>query len=91
MWLTAIAIQSYLMASWWFLSFGASVGHRGFFPIAPLLLGGWISIGEWATATRQQKALVAAVMLLTIGNALITLLVMTNRINALGIQPAGLR
>jgi hypothetical protein len=86
-WMTGIAIQAYLMASWWFASFGASVGHRGFFPLAPLLLAGWITAGEWAVARSHSKLLIAGVTLLTLGNAVITLLVMTNRINPLGIQP----
>jgi hypothetical protein len=86
-WFIAIAIQVYLTATWHFLSFGASVGHRGFFSIAPLLLAGWIVAGEWALARRRPTLLTATVALLTLGNAVITLLVMTNRINPLGIQP----
>jgi hypothetical protein len=86
-WLIGIGLQGYLAASWWFLSFGASVGHRGFFPVAPLLLGGWIAAGEWAGEKSREGLLVAAMVLLTIGNAAVTVLVMINRINPLGIQP----
>jgi hypothetical protein len=86
-WCVSIAIQVYLTATWHFLSFGASVGHRGFFPIAPLLLAGWIVAGDWALARRRRALVLGSVALLTLANAVITVLVMTNRINPLGIQP----
>jgi hypothetical protein len=80
-WLTAIVAQLYLISTWYWLSFGASIGHRGFFTVFPLLLAGAAAFTQLAVKFRRERALVATWWGLTAANAVVTVLVLTARID----------
>jgi hypothetical protein len=86
-WAIPIAIQFYLIASWYWLSFGASIGHRGFFTVLPLLLGGWIAAGEGLIDRGWTRALVGGAAVLVVANALVTLMLVTGRWSPIGLPP----
>jgi hypothetical protein len=86
-WTWPIAIQFYLIASWYWLSFGASVGHRGFFTILPLLLGGWIAAGNTLVDRGKTSILLVGVAALTAANAFAILMLMTGRWSSMGLPP----
>jgi hypothetical protein len=80
-WLLAIAAQLYLVSTWYWLSFAASIGHRGFFPMLPLLLVGFASAVEWARTRRRSRPFVGSMWLLAGANAVVTLLVLARVID----------
>ena len=49
-----MAVDTYLIASWWDWQFGASYGHRGFIDILPLLAFGLAAFFEWSATRRRQ-------------------------------------
>lgn len=75
-WLFAIFAQFYLISTWHWLSFGASIGHRGFFTIFPLLLPGFAAFAAWADARRLSRPLVGIWWGLSAANAIVTLLLL---------------
>jgi hypothetical protein len=86
-WLAPMAIQFYLVASWYWLSFGASIGHRGFFPLFPLLVAGWVAAGDYAVRRGWTRALLAGLVLLTVANGIVTAMLITHRLDPLGLPP----
>jgi len=57
-----LAIDTYLIASWWDWQFGASYGHRGFIDVLPLFAIGLAACVDWTTrsASRRYPALAIA-------------------------------
>ncbi len=56
-----VAVNTYLIASWWDWQFGGSYGHRGFVDSLPLFALGLASAFEWAAA-RPPAAIGVAVI-----------------------------
>jgi hypothetical protein len=79
-WVTPILIQYYLISAWYWLSYGASIGHRGFFTVFPLLLPGFATGLEWAVRKGRQRQFVAGLWALAAANAVVVLLIMLHRI-----------
>lgn len=86
-WLVPIGIQFYLVSSWYWLSFGASVGHRGFFTILPLLAAGWVAFADACMANGRSRALVLTSGGLIVINAIVTVALMTGRLSPIGLPP----
>lgn len=86
-WMTPVAVQFYLIASWYWLSFGASIGHRGFFTILPLLLAGWIAAGNAMAERGKSATLLGGVAALAVANAMVTALLVTGRWSSVGLPP----
>jgi len=57
-----LAVNTYLIASWWDWQFGASYGHRGFVDSLPLLALGIATILERVAAAARMRLLLAAVV-----------------------------
>lgn len=74
-WVVGIAAQTYLVSTWYWLSFGASVGHRGFFPIFPLLLAGFAAVAAEAERRGYMRQWIAAMAVLFAGNVAVMLMV----------------
>jgi hypothetical protein len=53
--LAVVAINTYLIASWWDWQFGASYGHRGFVDVDPLLALGLASAFAWAATAPARR------------------------------------
>ena len=85
--ITPMAIQFYLISAWYWLSFGTSLGGRGFFTIFPILLYGWVAAGEYFVERRRNGLLIGIAGLLTVSNAVVTLLFITGRIDPFGLPP----
>mgnify|MGYP001174002918 FL=1 len=77
-------LQYYLIASWWAPSFGASIGHRGFITILPVLLPGLAALLEWSRARggRVERALAALLLALIAANGVVLLMLATGRLSA---------
>lgn len=86
-WLVPMALQFYLVVSWYWLSYGASIGHRGFFPLIPLLVAGWVAAGDYALRRGWERPLLVLMVALTLLNAVITALLVTGRLSTQGIPP----
>ena len=56
-----LALDTYLIASWWDWQFGGSFGHRGFVDALPLFAIGLAAFYERASLTRPRRVAVAAV------------------------------
>jgi hypothetical protein len=82
-WSAAILVQLYLVSTWYWLSFGASIGHRGFMTCMPLLLIGFAVALERMRA-RFERSVVAGLFLLAAANAVVTVLVLRHVIDPSG-------
>jgi hypothetical protein len=86
-WVVPMAMQFYLVASWYWLSFGTSIGHRGFFPLFPLLVAGWVAAGDYAVTRGWTRALLTSLVLLTLANGVVTAMLLTRELDPLGLPP----
>jgi hypothetical protein len=86
-WVVPILIQYYLISAWYWLSYGASIGHRGFLPVFPLLLAGWVGACDWLDRRGLSRQAVAVALLLTIANGVVTAMLLTGRLDPLGLPP----
>jgi hypothetical protein len=57
-----LAINTYVIASWWDWQFGGSYGHRGFVDALPLFALGLAAAFEWASQHELRRALTALVV-----------------------------
>jgi hypothetical protein len=85
-WLVPMLIQYYLISAWYWLSYGASIGHRGFFTIFPLLLPGFAAALDWGVRKGKARQSVAALWTLTIANAAVVLLILVHKMGD-GLRP----
>jgi hypothetical protein len=86
-WMVPILIQYYLISAWFWLSYGASIGHRGFLPVFPLLLAGWVAACDWLDRRGFSGQAVAVALLLTIANGVVTAMLLTGVLDPLGLPP----
>lgn len=61
--LSFLAINTYLIASWWDWQFGASFGHRGFVDALPLFSLGLAAFFTWARHSTTRTRIVSVVAL----------------------------
>lgn len=80
----ALLVQLYLMSTWYWLSLGASIGHRGFMTVMPLLLIGLAAFAARARAAGRAGSLVAAMAVLATANAAVILLVLAQVLDPTG-------
>jgi len=64
--LVVMAIDIYLIASWWDWQFGSSYGHRGFIDTLPLFALGLASLFEWSTERPRRTLAVSIVASLAV-------------------------
>jgi hypothetical protein len=64
--LVFLALDTYVIASWWDWQFGGSFGHRGFVDALPLFAVGLAAFYAWAEMARPRRALVAIVVVCAI-------------------------
>ena len=57
-----LAVNTWLIASWWDWQFGGSYGHRGFVDVLPVFALGLAAVFEWSARRRAAVAGVAIVM-----------------------------
>lgn len=69
-----IAIDTYVIASWWDWQFGASYGHRAFIDLFPLFSLGLASFFEWSTEQRGRLVVVATITALAIALSVVQML-----------------
>jgi hypothetical protein len=55
-----LALDTYVIASWWDWQFGGSFGHRGFVDVLPIFAIGLAASYEWALRRRSGQAAVSA-------------------------------
>jgi hypothetical protein len=87
-WLVALVAQLYLISTWYWLAYGASIGHRGFFTVFPLLLTGFVAFAEYARNKGWTSRFLAGMWGLTIANGVVTLLVLMRIIDRTWGYPA---
>jgi hypothetical protein len=75
-WLVAIGAQLYLISTWYWLAYGASIGHRGFFTLFPLLLTGFVAFATWVRERGHAMLFCGGMWALTATNAVVTLLIL---------------
>lgn len=80
--IVAVLVQLYLLSTWYWLSLGASVGHRGFMTVMPLLLMGMAAFVE--RVQHRDKALVAGMAAFALGNAVVIVMVLTHVLDPTG-------
>jgi hypothetical protein len=59
--IVVMALDIYLIASWWDWQFGASYGHRGFIDTLPLFALGLAALFEWSTMRPQRMMIVGTI------------------------------
>ena len=64
--LVFLAIDTYLIASWWDWQFGGSFGHRGFVDTLPVFAVGLAAFCQWASASAPRRAMVGAIVICAI-------------------------
>jgi len=64
--LVFLAIDTYLIASWWDWQFGGSFGHRGFVDTLPVFAVGLAAFYQWAAASAPRRAMVSAIVICAI-------------------------
>lgn len=74
--IVAVLVQLYLLSTWYWLSLGASIGHRGFMTVMPLLLMGMAAFVE--RVQHREKALVVGMAVCALGNAVVIVLVLAH-------------
>ena len=75
-----LALDTYLIASWWDWQFGGSFGHRGFVDALPLFAVGLAAFFAWATRTTSRRALVATIVVCAIALNLFQMAQYWNRV-----------
>lgn len=80
----AVVIQLYLLSTWYWLSLGASIGHRGFMTLLPLLLPGFATVVARASATGRERSLIAGMGVLALANAVVVVLVLLQILDPTG-------
>lgn len=86
-WVAPMLIQFYLISAWYWLSYGASIGHRGFFTIFPLLLPGFAAALDWAVRKGKVRPYIVGLWGLTAANAVVVLLIALHKIGLEGLDP----
>jgi hypothetical protein len=56
-----VALNTYVIASWWDWQFGGSFGHRGFVDMLPVFALGIAALYEWAAGQPIRRAAVSAI------------------------------
>ena len=64
--LAFLALDTYVIGSWWDWQFGASFGHRGFVDALPLFAVGLAAFYAWAAMARPRNAFAATVVICAI-------------------------
>lgn len=82
--LIAFALQLYLLSTWYWLSFGASIGHRGFMTIMPLLLAGFAAAVERAHAAHRERPFILSMAVLAVANGVLVVLVLAHVLDPTG-------
>lgn len=62
-----MALDIYLIASWWDWQFGASYGHRGFIDTLPLFALGLAVCFDWSAKRPERTVVVAAITVIAVG------------------------
>jgi hypothetical protein len=88
-WLIPLLVQVYLICTWYWLSYGASFGHRGFFTCFPLLLPGFVAFLDYAVQRGKERPLIVGLWGLTAVNAVLALLFSLRiiELNGAGLPP----
>jgi hypothetical protein len=69
-----LAIDAYLIASWWDWQFGGSYGHRGFVDVLPLFAFGLAALFEWSAARGAWRAAVTALTIAAMALSVVQML-----------------
>jgi hypothetical protein len=61
--LAFLAVDTYVIASWWDWQFGGSFGHRGFVDALPLFAVGLAAFFAWSSVTATRRAVVVTLVI----------------------------
>jgi hypothetical protein len=75
-----LAMDTYLIASWWDWQFGGSYGHRGFVDALPVFALGLAAFYTWADATRPRLAAASVVVACAVSLSVLQMVQYWNRI-----------
>jgi hypothetical protein len=64
--LVFLAIDTYVIASWWDWQFGGSFGHRGFVDALPLFAVGLAAFFEWTASSTARRASTTVIVILAV-------------------------
>ena len=69
-----LALDTYIIASWWDWQFGASYGHRGFVDALPIFALGLAAFYTWAGATAMRRSVTSVLVVCAVSLSMFQML-----------------